>query len=118
MVHCTVKTFRTVPSGIEAPAGEVAASYTLLGVSAGGGREYKVLHADISSPLLTCDSFLVEERQVRLHAVWHRFSAVLMLALCVQFQDSLKVPWLLVGAQVKRLFATEDPDLAEWQEGR
>jgi hypothetical protein len=35
-----------------------------------------------------------------------------------QYQESLKAPWLLVNAQVKRLFATEDPDVAEWQEGR
>jgi hypothetical protein len=37
--------------------------YTLLTVAV-AGREYKVLHADLSSPLLTADVFLLHTKQV------------------------------------------------------
>jgi len=38
----------------------------------------------------------------------------------LQFDDSLHASWLMVNAQVRRMFAAADgkPDLAEWQEGR
>jgi hypothetical protein len=43
--------------------GQVAPCYTLLTVAV-AGREYKVLYADLASPLLTCDTFLVHETKV------------------------------------------------------
>lgn len=67
MVHCTVKVVRSVPSQAAAAPStcEVAPCYTLLTVTV-AGREYKVLHADLSSPLLTCDTFLVAKTKVTL----------------------------------------------------
>jgi hypothetical protein len=99
--------------------GQVASCYTLLTVAV-AGREYKVLYADLASPLLTCDTFLVHETKVA--NTYYAVGDYSLMHLCSncfeQYQESLKAPWLLVNAQVKRLFATEDPDVAEWQEGR
>ncbi len=45
---------------------------------------------------------------------------IFVLFLALQFEDSLRASWLMVNAQVRRMFAAADgnPDLAEWQEGR
>ena len=41
-----------------------------------------------------------------------------ILCVSLQYHESLKAPHLVINAQVRRLFSTEDPAVAEWQEGR
>ena len=80
-VHATVLSSKTIPSSITiitttnaaaSSAGitttttstaTVEAAYTLL-VLRIGAKDCKVLHADLISPLLTCDMFLVDTKKV------------------------------------------------------
>ena len=60
-------------------------------------QRYTVLFAPYSSPVLTTDPYLMEKRV---------------------FTRSISVPWLLVGAQVKRAFVSADNDTqVEYMEG-
>jgi hypothetical protein len=36
----------------------------------------------------------------------------------LQYKESLKATHLVINAQVRRLFCSEDQTVAEWQEGR
>lgn len=137
VVHCTILSYRTVlcshlPSHLsdnhQSSADTPALFYTLLQLCI-DKKEYTVLHADLASPLLTRDTFLVETTKVT-PPLWKQ---TCMLILCVrdaicrvnycsiycsQYRECLKAPWLVVGSQVRRLFGGEDPDIAICHEGR
>ena len=102
---------------VSGASGAGALEYTLLGVCA-ARKDYKILHADFCSPLLTSDTFLLEAKQVGIKTFTYLTRYLKLSIIILKLKESLVAPWIVVNAQVRRMFATESPDMAEWQEGR
>lgn len=64
VVQCTIQSERQLPYNTTNPEGEEEAHYYSLITLTVQKRQFTVLCADFSSPLLTCDTFLVEKSKV------------------------------------------------------
>ena len=122
VVQCTIQSESQLPYNTTNPEGEEEAHYYSLITLTVQKRQFTVLCANFSSPLLTCDTFLVEKSKVCFKFNSYvsflsvrQFKNLIFLS---QYDSSLNASWLVVNAQVRRLFATTDPNVAEWQEGR
>jgi len=119
-VQCTIQSERQLPYTTANTEGEEEVHHYSLVTLTVQKRQFTVLYAEFSSPLLTCDTFLVEKNKVYFNCYcWfiHLFFDSSLFS-PPQYDISLNASWLVVNAQVRRLFATADPNIAEWQEGR
>ena len=111
------------------------------------GREYEVIYVDFTSHLLTTDAFLLEATKViecaplHLHTCYtvctttrtrHSiviyllpsiFSILPILSIppiphLIQYHESACYPWLTIGAQVRKLWASSDEGGYTWTRGK